>query len=311
MNRRKPKNHRGPTWERLKDQGLLTERHVLLAKELGFGAAEIEGLFRESEPEEDALLLEWIEDLAFERLGRYHPVDENATPDGQQEHPAEHSLMRDHLGQADFVPGSDDEPIDWHEEVERRIKENENMTPVSYGEIHEEDMAMLRRQSGFRKAATLLAERLGKMEEVVSVVLFGSVALPLWKEVPRFSRLRRRRIMVYHECTNIDLAIRVTHAGRADSMRKVCSDLIRELVDHNIQLSIANHHFCLHLIDAGTKRYLGMVCHFNQCPKHKDPCRVPGCGATKFVQILPWFRFKPERLNPHNSLSLFDRGVCV
>lgn len=303
MNRRKPKNHRGPTWERLKDQGLLTERHVLLAKELGIGAAEIEALFRTSEPEEDALLLEWVEDLAFERLGRYHPVDEKATPDAQQEHPAEHSLLRDSA-----VVMDDDEPVEGHEEVGRRFKENEMMTPVSYGEIHEEDMAMLRRQSGFRKAATLLAERLGQMEEVVSVVLFGSVALPLWKEVPRFFRLRQSRIMVYHECANIDLAIRVTHAGRAGSMRKVCSDLIRELVDHDIHLSIANHHFCLHLIDAGTNRYLGMVCHYNQCPKHKDPCRVPGCGVTKFVRILPWFRFKPERLNPHNSFSLFDRG---
>jgi hypothetical protein len=41
---------------------------------------------------------------------------------------------------------------------------------------------------------------------------------------------------------------------------------------------------------------------------HKDACRVPGCGATKFVQILPWFRLKPQRLNSHNSQVLFERN---
>ncbi len=52
---------------------------------------------------------------------------------------------------------------------------------------------------------------------------------------------------------------------------------------------------------------LGMVCHFNQCPKHKIECRVPGCGAHRFVQILPWFQHKPHRLNEFNSQILFQR----
>ncbi len=90
----------------------------------------------------------------------------------------------------------------------------------------------------------------------------------------------------YHECTNIDLAIRVTHAGRAGSMRKVCSDLIRELVDHDIHLSIANHHFCLHLIDAGTNRYLGMVCHYNMSQTQGSLPR-PGCVRRSSSRSCP------------------------
>jgi len=303
MSRRHPRKKRAPTWASLENEGLLTERHALLAEELGIAPDEIEACFHRSQPVNGRLLLEWVEDLAFERLGRYHPVDERATPEDQQQHPAEHSLLRD---SGDVM---DDEPADGYEAFDRRLEEIENLTPASYGEIHEQDMAMLRRQSDFRKAASLLARELGSMEEVLSVVLFGSVALPLWKEVPRFSRLRQRRIKIYHECANIDLAIRVTHADRAAEMRQAGSRLVSGLVDHGIHLSIAHHHFCLHLIDAATNRYLGMVCHYNQCPKHKDPCRVPGCGAKQFVQILPWFHFKPERLNPHNSLVLFDRAA--
>ena len=315
MSRRRPGKKRTPAWAFFKNQGLLSERHVLLAEELGLTPGGIEAEFRQSQPGEDRLLLEWVEDLAFEKLGRYHPVDEKATPEDQQQHPAEHSLLRNSgelidecLREAGFDPESGEGPEDWHDTVARRLEEIEILTPASYGEIHKEDMAMLRRQSDFRKAATLLAKKLGEMEEVRSVVLFGSVALPLWKEVPRFARMRHRRIKIYHECQNIDLAIHVTHAGRAEAMRKACSRLVSELVDHDIHLSIAHHLFCLHLIDAGTDQYLGMVCHYNQCPKHKEPCRVPGCGERKFVQILPWFHFKPERLNPHNGLVLFDRG---
>jgi len=65
--------------------------------------------------------------------------------------------------------------------------------------------------------------------------------------------------------------------------------------------------FSIHLIDHADNRYLGMVCHFNKCPKHKFECQVPGCGANRFVQILPWFRLKPRRLNEFNSQILFQR----
>jgi len=308
------KSRAGMTWHRLKLDQVLSERHVIMAIDLGYDAATIQSDYDRSGPEKNRLMLEWIEDLYFEKHGHYTPVDPTATPEHQQEHPAENSLLRDpgeimddYLRDALFVPGSDDEPDEWYGIVGEMIEENERLTPASYGEIHEVDQAMLRRQSDFRKAASSLAETLGAMDEVVSIQLFGSVALPLWKEVPRFHRFRDRRIKVYHECENIDLAIRVTRAGRAAEMRKACSRIVSDLADREIYLSIAHHLFSLHLIDDSTGRYLGMVCHFNKCPKHKEPCRVPGCGVTPFVRVLPWFRFKPDRLNQHNSLVLFER----
>lgn len=143
--------------------------------------------------------------------------------------------------------------------------------------------------------------------EVCEVRLFGSVALPLWKEVSCHSRLRRRGISVYHQCNNIDMAVWVTSPEGANRMRKTCSQVVQELNEREIHLSIAHHTFCLHLVDASEHRYLGMVCHYSQCPKHKPACAVPGCGAHKFVQILPWFRLKPERLDAFNSQILFRR----
>ncbi|TVR53282.1 MAG: hypothetical protein EA425_03610, partial [Puniceicoccaceae bacterium] len=133
------------------------------------------------------------------------------------------------------------------------------------------------------------------MAEVQQVRLFGSVALPLWKDVPRHSRLRHRKIQVYHECGNIDLAVWVTSPAKADLMRKASSQVVNDLNSKEVYLSIAHHSFSVHLIREKDDRYLGMVCHYNRCPKHKPECSVPGCGAHPFVQILHVFRLKPER----------------
>ncbi len=240
------------------------------------------------------------------------PVDEAATPLAQQEHAAENSLLPDPreiiekqkrtLG---IEPGSEEE-LDWDGDCEALIRESERNTPVSYGEIEQQDRAMLRRQEEFRKAARALAAKLALRPDVRKVVLFGSTALPLWKEVPRFFRLRTKSIKVYHECGNIDLAVWVTATSGAPEMRKACAAVVNELVEKEIHFSIASHYFCLHLVDAATGSYLGMVCHYNQCPKHKPACDAPGCGQQKFVQILPWFKFLPGRLDSRNSQVLYE-----
>ncbi len=299
----------------MKDKGLLTERHVLMALALGLQAETISDEHRRAKEGAGLLLLQWLEDCYFAQFGTYSPVDESATPEAQQEHPAEKSLVpdpdkiaADYLRKLAAELGEDDDdPERGMEEIQNRIRQSERETPVSYGEIHDQDRAMLLRQGQFRMAAKLLAGNLAEMAEVRKVVLFGSTALPLWKEVPRFSRLKHRRIKVYHECNNIDLAVWVTSPAGASHMRKAASSTVNDLVASGIHFNLAHHHFSIHLVDHASNRYLGMVCHYSQCPKHKPECQVPGCGADKFVQILPWFKFKPERLNSHNSLVLFER----
>ncbi len=248
----------------------------------------------------DRILLEWVEDLFFAKHGHYSPVSEH-TPESQAEDPAEESLLVD-----PYEELAEDDEID-PESLYELLQVRERTTPVSLGEIAQEDKRMLGRQADFRKAAGVVSQRLAEMPEVCEVRLFGSVALPLWKEVPYHSRLRRRGISVYHQCNNIDMAVWVTSPERADHMRRICSRVVKELNEKEIYLSIAHHTFCLHLVDANEQRYLGMVCHFSKCPKYKPECAVPGCGAHKFVQILPWFRLKPARLNAFNSQVLFRR----
>ena len=52
---------------------------------------------------------------------------------------------------------------------------------------------MLERQARFRLAADVVTEAFTHFPEVEAVALIGSVARPLWREVPRFSPFRQQR----------------------------------------------------------------------------------------------------------------------
>jgi hypothetical protein len=58
-------------------------------------------------------------------------------------------------------------------------------------EIEEENARLLRRQQELRLAADYVAAAFAGMDEVQRIVLFGSVASPLRKEVPRLRRFRQ------------------------------------------------------------------------------------------------------------------------
>lgn len=311
-----PRRRNQHTWRQLKENGTLQERHVQMAVDLGMHVGSIVQEHATAADRSDLLLLEWVEDRFFAKHGHYSPLC-NETPETQAEHPAENSLLTDHYEAVSKmcyeigIREDDDEAFELAGEL---IEQRERETPVSYGEIYQEDQRMLRRQSDFRNAARLVSKRLAEMPEVQRVCLFGSVVLPLWKEVPYHNRLRQRNIRIFHECANIDMAVWVTSPAKADLMRKACSQVVNDLVSKDIHLSIAHHSFSIHLIQEADNHYLGMVCHYNQCPKHKPECRVRGCGVHPFVQILPWFRLKPGRLNEFNSQILFRRqewGSCL
>lgn len=123
-----------------------------------------------------------------------------------------------------------------------------------------------------------------------------------WKAIKERGDLQERHVQVA-----IDLTVRVTSPSGADRMRKAGSRVVADLNGLDLHLNIAHHAFSIHLTDHASGRYLGMVCHFNQCPKHKRECLVPGCRAAPFVRILPRFQLKPHRLNESDSQVLFQR----
>jgi hypothetical protein len=73
--------------------------------------------------------------------------------------------------------------------------------------VEEQNRLMVERQRQFRMAADVVTDAWMRFAEVQAVAVIGTVAKPLWKEVPRFREFRRERIEVWHECGDLDLAL--------------------------------------------------------------------------------------------------------
>ena len=171
-------------------------------------------------------------------------------------------------------------------------------------EIAENDSRQLKRQKDFRAAADAVAALLCTFDEVERVSLFGSVAKPLQREVPRFQPFRRLGIAILHECKDVDLAIWLTHTNRLRDLGRACSLAVKHLFNAT-GVGVAQHQVEVFVLAAATGHYLGRLCTFATCPKLKPECHVPGCGATAFLKQLAGFQFNPDALT--GSIVLFDR----
>jgi hypothetical protein len=65
-----------------------------------------------------------------------------------------------------------------------------------------------------------VAKAFAAFPEVAAVALFGSVALPLEREVPRFREYRRAGIEVWHECKDVDLAVWIDRIDNLEALAK-------------------------------------------------------------------------------------------
>lgn len=186
----------------------------------------------------------------------------------------------------------------------------ERSTPVSEGEIEHEDYCMLKRYRSFRLAAEKLAAAFAQLPFVQKVVLFGSVAAPLRKEVPRFSRLRRARARIWHECQDVDLAVWLTDLSNLAQLRKALSSGLRahQLLANQENLSgVANHQVHVVILEPNSSRVRGFLCDYSTCPKGKPECEVAGCGAQPFLRLYDDFKFEPHKLLSNPNVVLFDR----
>ena len=194
-------------------------------------------------------------------------------------------------------------------ETEQASNEDDAWLPAEAAwedEIQEEDRLLLRRQEDFRAGADYVAFAFARLPYVERVVLIGSVAQPLRREVPRFRKFRRAGVALCHECKDIDLAVWVSDSSQLDSLRKA-SALAVNLLFAETEIGVAHHQVDVFLLEPGTDRYLGRLCHFGTCPKGKPECRVSGCGASRFLRQHDDFVFDPRSLDPARSIALFDR----
>jgi len=173
-------------------------------------------------------------------------------------------------------------------------------------DICQEDQLMLRRQQQFRIAAEYVAEGLSNIPEVHKVVLFGSVATPLEKEVPRFRKFRRAGIAINHECKDVDMAVWVSDLACLRDIQKARSQALNKLLSEK-QIGVAHHQVDIFIMEPETNRYLGRLCIFGSCPKGKDECRVAECGEIVFLKQHEDFKFEQKDLDHETSVVLFDR----
>ena len=175
------------------------------------------------------------------------------------------------------------------------------------GEVEEENARSRRRHEQFRIAADALANVFSHSPAVDRVVLFGSVATPLRWDAARSRRFRRAGAALLHECKDVDLAVWVSDVATLDALRKEVSRTANDLWDL-FGIGVAHHQFDVFLLEPGTDRYLGRLCHFGTCPKGKPECLVPGCGAAAFLRQHEQFAFDPRSLGEERAVVLFDRG---
>jgi len=174
--------------------------------------------------------------------------------------------------------------------------------------IEDQNSLMLKRQHDFRLAADVVTDAFMRFEEIEAVAVIGSVAKPLWKEIPRFSDFRRARIEVWHECKDLDLAVWLSRLDRLEELRRARNLSLRDAYAAGAGPSVAAHQAEVFLFEPGSDRYIGRLCNFNACPKGKRDCAAPGCGAVPFNKVIEGFKPRADLLASVPHATLYRRG---
>jgi len=200
----------------------------------------------------------------------------------------------------------DDDSEMTEDKLSEKFWEEEN-APLTNEEIDDQNWHLLKQQRDFRIAAVYVTSALVQFREVKRVVLFGSVAKPLIKEIPRFRKFRRERIAVWHECKDVDIAVWVDDLSCLNELRKASSRALNNMRSEK-NIGVAHHQIDMFIVESGTDRYLGNLCKYGTCPKGKRDCDVPGCGEIPFLQVYARFTFHRNALAPDKIIVLYERS---
>lgn len=177
--------------------------------------------------------------------------------------------------------------------------------------VDEQNQYLVQRQHAFRVAADVAAKAWMGFAEVSAVAVIGSVAKPLWKEVPRFREFRRVGIEVWHECNDLDIALWIDTQDRLEDLRRALHGALRDAFSAGVGMSVPGNAVDTFLLATGTDRYLGRLCQFNSCPKGKPDCATPGCGAIPFNKVVDGFELRPDLLAAAAYATLYRRGEGI
>ncbi|MEN8197243.1 MAG: hypothetical protein ABFS30_12145 [Pseudomonadota bacterium] len=201
-----------------------------------------------------------------------------------------------------------DDDYEFDLEEMRRREDEHALSPAG---IAEENARQIRRYREFRLAADAVTAAWRERPEVLAVSLIGSLARAPWKEVPHHNPYRRARIELWHDISDLDLALWLSDMSDLNGLRRSKEVVLRDLQERG-SCGVASHQTDVFVIEPGTDLYLGRLCNFNRCPKEKPECQVEGCGATAHLKQHDGFCWRPNSLAPDRSIRLFDRatGKC-
>ncbi len=209
-----------------------------------------------------------------------------------------------HGGQLPQESGLEDTEVDYEDAPDW----DDDYSPPTRSQIAEDDSCMLRRQREFRLAAEYITRALAEFPAVRKVALFGSVAVPLKKEVPRFRKYARSGTTLWHECKDVDLAVWIDVLDGLKALQKARTTALNALLRER-NIGVAHHQAELFIMEPASNRYLGRLCCFGACPKGKCDCLAPGCGAHPFLKQHEGFAFHADALSPERSIVLFERSL--
>lgn len=271
-------------WVKAKRLCRLSDDEVRMARELGIGPRALIKNIPNPKQRWKAPLGVWIRNLYAKRIKKAVPAQCNAS-----------RLMvdpREHPPEPDFEDGSGD------------------FDPPTQQETTDENELMLRRHGEFRFAAEYVAAAFAQFEAVKKIVLFGSAALPLEKEIPRFRKFRRVGQPIFHECKDVDLAVWLTDLTILKSLQRARGQALNDLFAEH-EIGVAHHQVDVFLIAPDTNAYLGRLCNFGVCPKGKPECLVQDCGAVRFLRQIEGFTFHSDALSSAKAITLFERGASA
>ena len=173
--------------------------------------------------------------------------------------------------------------------------------------IAAEERGLLERQRAFRAAADRVASALAECRDVEAISLIGSVARPLWREVPRFAPYKQLRLPIAHECKDVDLAVWVSRLDGLEDLRRTRSRALGHIVAEQGH-GPAVHEIEVFLLEPGANRYLGRLCYFRQCPADKRDCLALECGRHQFLKQHDGFSFWPKAIAEGAARRLYDRS---
>jgi hypothetical protein len=166
--------------------------------------------------------------------------------------------------------------------------------------LTEDERYTLQRYDHFR-AAEYVAAAFATVSAVSRVALFGSVAAG-----PQLKPSRRRRGR-FHDPKDVDLAVWLDDLGELNRLRVLHSRAVKQLFEER-DIGVAHHQVDVFLFDAASG-YVGRLCTFNVCPKHKRECLAEGCGRMAFLRQHDDFVFDRARsLHPARIQLLYERG---